>query len=117
MPGIKFESFYNRAQNPTPSFVPYNAGGFFGDSPISQIEESYLFTGDVTGNVFGLDFNFADNIYKLGDNNAISIGTGINGIDFKGAGILSNTAFGFATHLIISVNGNDRKIKLLKVTP
>lgn len=116
MPGIKFTSFYNRAQNPTPGFVPYNAGGFFADSPISSFEE-FTYTQTPSGNTAGIDFNFGDNIYRLGDGNTISVGTGISGIDFKGAGILSNSAFGFATHLIISVNGNDRKIKLLKVTP
>jgi len=113
MPGIKFTSFYNRAQNPSVNFLPYNAGGSFADSPLSATEE-FLFTQTTSGNVIGFDFDINNRTYALGDKNYfIEIGAGITGISFHGAGIQAGSAGGFATHLIINVNGNDRKIKLL----
>ena len=117
MPGIKFTSFYNRAQNPGINFLPYNSGGSFANSPFVDTEGGQLYTQTDSGNVSGFDFDFDGGRYYLGDGNSkVAIGTGISGIAFYGIGIITPiTSTGFATHLIVNLNGVDRKIKLNKM--
>lgn len=116
MSGIKFTSFYNREQNPTVNFIPFNAGGSFVDSPLATDGDTTLYSQTISGNVVGIDLNADSREYYFGDkDNKIGIGTGLSGIYFRGLGITAATAGGFATHLIVSINGNDRKIKLLSI--
>lgn len=93
--------------------IPYNAGSTFGNSPIYDYPEDTLFTQTPSGNVVGLSLDWGG-VYRLGDGNAyFSIGESVSGIELRGISITSPTAGAAATHLIISVNGLDRKIKLL----
>lgn len=122
MASVSFAQNYGDNINPTPSFIPYNAGGYFADS---NIEDTGEYTR-IVGNGFNfLDYDRVQNILALGNYNALSsyIYMDINSGTMKinapiGLRIDANTAGtagGTATHMLLNVNGINYKVQLLNL--
>ena len=121
MAAIVISSASGAQVNPTNTFLPFNRGGEFKDSPLRSptIDELYMIASDAV-NLQGLsiDNRAASQKYFLGDFNNSNLGTTLTldpiagTIGFLGTGLTSATAGTNAAHLIIYINGSQYKIQL-----
>lgn len=114
MSAIKFKSYNKLGINPSENYLPYNSGGSFSDSPLWQYSgDAFLLCQAPNGNVTGLNLNFDNDEYTLGDTNSIGIGSSMTGIQLNGTNIISGGSGGFSNqYLRIQVNSVIYKIKL-----
>ena len=110
--------------NPTNTYLPFNRGGNFEDSPLSSptVDELYMFNVSQTAiQGLSIDNRLVSQNYQFGDIDAQNTGTAliidpvIGTIAFNGSNLIAATAGAPNGHLKISIGGNNYKIQLLNV--
>lgn len=120
MSSISYSQNYGDNINPTPNYIPVNAGGYFADSNISD-SDTYTRIKGTNYNMLDYDRSFDQlTLGKLNPANAyifMDIQTGNITLNASGGlridAATAATAGGTATHLILNVNGNSYKVQLL----
>lgn len=108
--------------NPTNTYLPFNRGGNFEDSPLSSptVDELYMFDATqsviqglaIDNRVISQNYQFGD-IAGSNDGTVLVIDPVVGTIGFGGTGIVSATAgANTANHLVIYLNGVQYKIQL-----
>ena len=102
--------------NPSINYFPYNAGGYFADSPIffDPADRIVKSINPTTSNLFGFKVDQTNDICLLGDDN--------NSIQFNGSTFVITSPSAIATgsftpypgHLVLILNGTTYKIQLLQ---